>query len=464
MAAAHMRLALDGLSGSSFIEARKHLQLATAGQDTLSERDRTVLAALEPLVARGRPDWDASLARWRKATSDHPNDAELWYLLGAGLQKSGRSGDALPAVDRAIALDPGYTDALQASGISLLRLGRWEQAIKRFDECIASSPTTADCVWDRVHIHEVRGECDEMVAAIKFANARQSPNGYAYRHLAAGLLSTGEGWDAVETALKKADEVRGLERGFRGAEDAVLVSSARGDFVRAAAQARKMMQQEKVSALALLLGARQLLLIQGETGDVAGRRKTARELLAASHSVLTTFGVSPWQDPTPLALRISIDEQDSFAKKRDAWLDSWRGRQDSNAARLWLQGFALPALDERQARAAIEQRPEGLDARVLNRDVATEIVDALVHAKAKHARAKELLERATHSCAWLTDPILQLQGWDALGQVYEGEGHDEAACKAYRQVLRYWGEAKPGSVTAQHAAARVKALRCPDSD
>jgi eukaryotic-like serine/threonine-protein kinase len=47
-----------------------------------------------------------------------------------------------------------------------------------------------------------------------------------------------------------------------------------------------------------------------------------------------------------------------------------------------------------------------------------------------------------------------------LAEAREASGDDPGACEAYRAVLDRWGGAKPRSMTAEAARARVRALAC----
>jgi serine/threonine-protein kinase len=70
------------------------------------------------------------------------------------------------------------------------------------------------------------------------------------------------------------------------------------------------------------------------------------------------------------------------------------------------------------------------------------------------------LGQATQSCAALQFPFEQTRAFLWLGQAKESKGDTKGACGAYRVVLDRWGHAKPKSVSADQARARVSALGC----
>jgi len=64
----------------------------------------------------------------------------LYYNMAATLQALGRAEDAVAAYGHAIALDPGYTDALNNQGNAFSSLGRLEEAEACYRKAIASAP------------------------------------------------------------------------------------------------------------------------------------------------------------------------------------------------------------------------------------------------------------------------------------------------------------------------------------
>ena len=71
------------------------------------------------------------------------------------------------------------------------------------------------------------------------------------------------------------------------------------------------------------------------------------------------------------------------------------------------------------------------------------------------------LEKAARHCGRLGDAFAHPQAELELGVAREATGDAERACDAYRAVVAQWGNAKPRSVTATRARARLRALDCP---
>ena len=69
------------------------------------------------------------------------------------------------------------------------------------------------------------------------------------------------------------------------------------------------------------------------------------------------------------------------------------------------------------------------------------------------------LRRAVAACADFESPLAHTRAALELGLALEATG-EKGACDAYKRVLSRWGDAKPGSVTAEKARERAKALAC----
>ena len=76
----------------------------------------------------------------------------------------------------------------------------------------------------------------------------------------------------------------------------------------------------------------------------------------------------------------------------------------------------------------------------------------------RYDEAVPLLTNVTRACIGLGSPQLQTRAFYFLGVALEGKGDLEGARVAYQTVVDRWGAAKPRSVTAERARARLAHL------
>ena len=89
--------------------------------------------------------WPEALEAYEKASSARAGDPRLWYKKGVALTMLRRFEESLVCYDRAIQLDPAYTDAWFNKGSSLsLGFGRHQEAIQCFETAKRLGETGAD--------------------------------------------------------------------------------------------------------------------------------------------------------------------------------------------------------------------------------------------------------------------------------------------------------------------------------
>jgi serine/threonine-protein kinase len=92
----------------------------------------------------GRRDWQAALREFRIALEGFPNDAELWYGIGATHRRLGNWEEALAVLDKVVALDPRNADALgDLGGNSYRAIRRYPEAVQWYGRAVALAPDAA---------------------------------------------------------------------------------------------------------------------------------------------------------------------------------------------------------------------------------------------------------------------------------------------------------------------------------
>jgi serine/threonine-protein kinase len=70
------------------------------------------------------------------------------------------------------------------------------------------------------------------------------------------------------------------------------------------------------------------------------------------------------------------------------------------------------------------------------------------------------LRRAAGKCRALREPFEDTRAHFDLGRALEAKGDRAGACAEYGVVVDRWGKARPKSVTADVARARMKTIKC----
>ena len=142
--------------------------------------------------------YDGAIQAYNKAIELDSKDAELWYNKGMALRSLGRTAEAdvilvhakkewnyegmdliylkkyyeaIKALDRALAIDPKYENALINKGTACLRLGRYQESMAAFNRVIEFDPENADA-WNRKGVVLKKMGC-KIQAADAFAKAKK---------------------------------------------------------------------------------------------------------------------------------------------------------------------------------------------------------------------------------------------------------------------------------------------------
>lgn len=106
-------------------------------------------------------EYERAVADYRRAVEAEPELAIGWYNIGLTLhQKMGRATDALPALDRALQLDPEYADALSVRGKLYKDLDRYEEAADDLRRCLEHGGSRA--AWAHLgYVREMLGRKEQ---------------------------------------------------------------------------------------------------------------------------------------------------------------------------------------------------------------------------------------------------------------------------------------------------------------
>jgi eukaryotic-like serine/threonine-protein kinase len=466
---AHVQLASLGLYEVTET-SREHYRKATQLYGALSQRDQSLLDAIEPILQRQPSDWAEGKRRMAAALERFPEDAQLWFELGyiTSVTEGFAAGNL--ALDHALALDPSFAEARSIRGENFAYLGDLEAAHVSFDACLRASPASQRCHHDLLLLLDSEGACEQMEATARrlIAAGQRAP---AFAALAAALAAEGKPPATVREALRQGRAA--VPQAPSSAElrqdiDADLLA---GDFEAAEQRARSLGRAVEASRRAEDHGGAALRLadILLETG----RREEAARVADAFLSRRAAWEPDPRADDfalaadaTPALLAIDMRAgkltREAFAQLRGEWARAWETRVAPPFRNyIWLHGYAGSTTspeDAREALAALERYLPLPPYRIQT------LVDAsvgLTYLLAGDAgRAVAWLEPATRSCRALSFPVEHVRAHLWLGEAREARGDKAGACASYRAVLQRWGEAKPRSTTADKARERTSTLGC----
>jgi protein O-GlcNAc transferase len=100
---------------------------------------------------------------YEKAVQAGLADASVYANLAALLQIAGRSAESIPLLESAIALKPGYPEALLNLGNALQSVGCSEEAVRAFRQAIALNPTLPEAHTGLGVALQAQGELEEAI-------------------------------------------------------------------------------------------------------------------------------------------------------------------------------------------------------------------------------------------------------------------------------------------------------------
>ena len=468
MAAAELRCALygDSLGGA---DTRRHARTAMALRASLTDDDRDLLLAVEPLYLPPHPDMAEARRRIDALVASRPRDAELVFLSARIFMNTKPRAEVRRLCDRALRLDPKFAAALWLRG--LIEELEWDRpaVLRTVEQCMTVSPAAASCLRVRANLESLEGECAAYETDAKRMLAMETVSHRAYEYLAAALFARNAPIDSVREALrlKWRASPEAVRQSVQLADEANL-AIATGDFTGALKDAREM------ESLAEASGNEHERIVAA-TLRIELHTELGQPIVAAqvADAYLRRMGAWPGRDsidddPRPLFYAAATRGGLRSASERDAVHAEWVATGNAQAeplerARVWLEGDAQPAETREEAESALAAMadyaplptvvvpgPIGWTAPALGK---------MYSLAGRAAEALPSLRLVTSSCRALGEPGEMTRARLRLGGALEATGDAAGACAAYQEVVRVWG-AEKRSVTANAARARIGALGC----
>jgi serine/threonine-protein kinase len=471
---AHLRIAAN--QDSPNVRAREELEKVRRCDARLDPSDRAfeevVAAFVDPSVSTSD-----KVAAATRAANAFPKSAELAYFLGSYLGgDSNAPAEALRWIERTIDIDPTFASAYVRRAEELRFLGRPDEGRASLDACFKQRPDAPVCAGARFNDIARGGRCGDAETYVRGLIARRPSAPYAYDMLARLLIGTAASTEAIDRVEAQADALRPVEDAptesmkLRRRRQECVVD---GDFTCALYTIDKVAALESARIDASTVWQRTFQA--SRSYREMGRMDAAKAVVSKFFDSLPSFEVNDdWTvsdaiDAHQVALELGIRTRAELDLVGES---SMKSMPVADPFDRWtivrLSGNPTPEeakedLAVAPPMAVLEvRRPTVLD--IPNR--AFRVGMAFLRTGSP-AIARPWLEQATRACVWdwRTDPVMpdqfafpQVQAYLAVGEAREATGDKAGAREAYREVLRRWGDAKPKSVTADEARARLAAL------
>ncbi len=164
---------IQGRYGEAVAEYRKAIEKAPG---TLNLHYRLARALLmeshEPAALEAaKKEFEAELAL-------NPNDAVAHYQIAQILEAQQKSADAVPSLERAVELDPDFSEALIALGRARLATGRHDDAIKLLEKAVQLTPQSESAHYALMLAYRNAGRReDAQRESQRLSELQKSPQG-----------------------------------------------------------------------------------------------------------------------------------------------------------------------------------------------------------------------------------------------------------------------------------------------
>lgn len=140
--------------------------------------------------------WSDPVAFHQDCARKSPHKFRPQYNLGTVLGELGRVREALPALERAVALDPEHSEARNQLANALLLTGRPREALVQYLEAVRLDPGNVESVFNLAMLLDRQGDHDEAVIYYRrfldLAPPRLAPHAARVRQRLRTLVESGE--------------------------------------------------------------------------------------------------------------------------------------------------------------------------------------------------------------------------------------------------------------------------------
>jgi tetratricopeptide (TPR) repeat protein len=190
------------LAKSGSLEAEGFLRVATKLDPAKHPADGQYRAWLALGDVLKKSNAEEALSAYHEASALQPKEAEPHLAAGVILEEESKAGEAEQEYKRAMALDPGGTDAATALANLYMRGRRFPEAEDYLRKLLAGHAPEARVEVQLGRVLAAEGKNDEAMAALA-AGIRLAPEDEAAQRDLADLYSSGGKNDLAESAYRK---------------------------------------------------------------------------------------------------------------------------------------------------------------------------------------------------------------------------------------------------------------------
>jgi len=140
-------------------------------RDLPDPHDRTGILQVDgrARLLRRQGDSEKAAALFRSVTVEDPGNPSGWFEYGETLRRSGGAREALPALDKALALAPRMAEAHAAKGHALVALDRPGEAARCYERALVLSPRLVNALNPLAAYHLDRNEPEKAFPLLERA-------------------------------------------------------------------------------------------------------------------------------------------------------------------------------------------------------------------------------------------------------------------------------------------------------
>lgn len=122
----------------------------------------------------------------------YADDAYVHNNIGVTLNELGRPAEAVPHLQKALDMRPGFARAANNLGNSYRLLNQFDKSVEQYELAISMDPTRPEAYANRGLVQALRGRFDEAISDYRTSLSIDPSLGYVHARLAAALYNKGQ--------------------------------------------------------------------------------------------------------------------------------------------------------------------------------------------------------------------------------------------------------------------------------